>query len=251
MGMHRLVELGRLLHRGGDFGEAEIVGLRRAEGRARDAARRDLDPIDAALDLATDRQPHRIRAARDHAQTGRVMLLEPGGRVVEQAGDAADDRTGGHDVRPGAQSAPHAVAHRRPQKTAAAAVADRGDAGREDTSGVARREQGVELDRFLALEHPHIGSLGVIGQMRVGVDQPGQHRAAFDIDDLGIPRRPTADTDDGAVLDDDGLIARRFGAGSIDQQRALQNQLGHSDASGFAWGVGEARHAETPAIILA
>ena len=77
----------------------------------------------------------------------------------------------------------NAVADRRPDVSAAAAIADGGEAGLQNVRRVARRFQRVELDALLELELPDIWLVAVIGEVRVGIDQARHDGEASDIDD--------------------------------------------------------------------
>ena len=123
----------------------------------------------------------------------------------------------------------NAVTDRRPDVSAAAAIADGGDAGLQNVRRVARGFERVELDAFLELELPDVWLVAVIGEVRVGIDQARHDGEASDIDHAGVAavaelcHRPHRV--DLAILHDHAGAGNRIAAGAVNQGPADEYRL--------------------------
>ncbi len=183
----------------------------------------------------------------DHdAEERLVVERSPRGRVVADAGGAGQHLSGRHHLRPRDDPAAHAVADRHRDVPAPGAVADGRAPRREDRAGALDGVDGVHLQRLVHLLEDQRVLSGVIGQVRVRVDEAGHDRAPAHIDDPGLgghpQRRGGTHRLDHGVLDDDAAPLARCCSGAVDEptvdedERRAHQRAGSSIATPRAAG---------------
>ena len=164
-------DVGFLLREGGD---------QFAVGPALDSVERDLDAIDAVLDLPSDLL-HRLVDIRDELADRGLGRADPGRIPVGQALMRRDVRARGHDPRAVEQPGAHRIADRQRDLSGIARRADRGVPGSGDLLGEKHAAQRAEFKRSVKVDV--LLALGIaVSEMRVHVDQPRHHKPARMVD---------------------------------------------------------------------
>lgn len=219
----------RLRHQRLHLGQPER-GVQRAVAGARagTACRRGLDDVRARAHHRAHHVANPVRPVA-HAQ-GQQGVVDGAAGVPRRAHPIADPARGRDDLdaqhQPRARDQvlldgdleagiePAAVADRR----VAHGQGLREDPGRAQVRGAGRLVEAQARGQAVA----------VGGHVVVGVNEPGNERAAADVDDLGVDRplegRPGAGGRDALAVDHHGGIRHRCGTGAVDQRRAGQDE---------------------------
>src|SRR5262249_55140954 len=216
----------RLVDEGAHLVQVEGAILRPVAGARAGAARGGaLDDVGARPDHGADDRPRLLHAVgdavgqrgigRDHA------LVTRRADAVTDAADGRHDGHGGEQPRPADQ----ALLDANPEPgVETARVSHGGVAHAEGALDGTRGPQAAGARRLVEAPTMREG-VAVEGEMVVTIDEPRQHRASGDVEDLGV-RRPRADARcgrlDAIVAQDDRRITHGRGARAVDQGAASQ-----------------------------